>query len=232
MIYITGDTHGNYERLSSRSLAFMQPGDTLIVCGDFGFVWDGSPKEASILKKLGNRRYRICFIDGTHENFRLLGKYADTEWQGGLAARISGNLYHLKRGSVFTIENKKIFVMGGGELPDAEYRSADSAESRPEMPSKPDFLRAVSSLEACNYKVDYIITHEPPSTVREFLTMKDPENATVSALNSFLNELSVQCEYSKWYFGSLHVDKFISSRSGAVFRNVVDAATGMPAKIR
>lgn len=228
MIYVTGDTHGNYDRLSPRSLGFMQPGDTLLICGDFGFVWDGSSKEESVLKKLGNRRYNICFTDGTHENFRLLNKYADVQWKGGPAARISGNLFHLKRGCVYTIEKKRVFVMGGGELPDAEFRNADNAAARPEMPGKADFLRAVGSLEKCGYDVDYIITHEPPSTVREFLTMKDSRSTAISALNSFFNELSTQCKFKRWYFGSMHTDKYVSSQYGAVFKTVVDAESGMP----
>ena len=65
MVYITGDTHGDFERLDSLRL---KKGDTLIICGDFGFIWDGSAREEKILKQLGKKKFNICFIDGTHEN--------------------------------------------------------------------------------------------------------------------------------------------------------------------
>ena len=74
MIYITGDMHGDKKRLSPFKLRFLNEGDTLIVCGDFGFLWDGSKEEIAILKKLSKKKYNICFIDGTHENFELLNK--------------------------------------------------------------------------------------------------------------------------------------------------------------
>ena len=47
MVYITGDTHGDPNRLAKNDLKFLQEGDTLIVCGDFGIVWnkDGENKE-------------------------------------------------------------------------------------------------------------------------------------------------------------------------------------------
>ena len=88
LIYITGDTHGEVERLVPSKLRALKEGDTLIVCGDFGFIWDGSKKEQKILKQLGKRKYNICFIDGTHENFSLLNGYGVSEWNGGKVHKI------------------------------------------------------------------------------------------------------------------------------------------------
>ena len=42
MIYVTGDTHGDIERFKSSGIHKVKKGDSIIVCGDFGFVWDGS----------------------------------------------------------------------------------------------------------------------------------------------------------------------------------------------
>ena len=41
MVYVTGDTHGDPERLSKSALKCLNEGNTLIVCGDFGFIWKG-----------------------------------------------------------------------------------------------------------------------------------------------------------------------------------------------
>ena len=85
MIYLTGDLHGDFERFRSKEMKKLKKGDTLIVCGDFGFVWDGSKKEQSILKKLGKSKYQILFIEGTHDNLDLLSQYPQEEWNGGKA---------------------------------------------------------------------------------------------------------------------------------------------------
>lgn len=117
MVYVTGDMHGDIARFDSPALKRLKKGDTLIVCGDFGFVWDNSKAEQKTLKKLGSKKYNICFIDGTHENFELLNAFPVTEWCGGKVHHICGNLYHLMRGQVFRIDNMTFFTMGGGESP-------------------------------------------------------------------------------------------------------------------
>ena len=54
MLYVTGDTHGDYERFTSSALKKLKKGDTLFICGDFGFIWDGSKNEEKLLKKISN----------------------------------------------------------------------------------------------------------------------------------------------------------------------------------
>ena len=46
MVYVTGDTHGDIKRFSDPRLRSLKKGDTLIICGDFGFIWDGSNMES------------------------------------------------------------------------------------------------------------------------------------------------------------------------------------------
>ena len=115
MLYITGNMHGEMARFEDSRIRKLKKGDTLIVCGDFGFLWDGGAKEEKNLKKLGSKKYQILFVDGTHENFDLLEKYPVTDWNGGKVQQISGNLYHLMRGQVYELEGKKIFTFGGVE---------------------------------------------------------------------------------------------------------------------
>ena len=230
MVYVTGDTHGDISRLSPSALKFMEPGDTLIICGDFGFVWDNSKREDKILRSLGKRRYNICFIDGTHENFGLLDRYPVTKFNGGKVHRISGNLYNLMRGQLYRIDGMSIFTMGGGELPDAEYVEVGDELGGAQLPSRDELLAGIGVMELVDYNVDVIITHEPPAKTREFLLLNTKEEAKVSVLNTFFDELSRQCTYKKWFFGSMHIDKFISSNQIALYKNIVDAKTGMKVK--
>ena len=72
MVYITGDTHGDISLFKNPKLRKLTEDDILLVCGDFGFLWDGSEKEKAAIEKLSKKKYTICFIDGAHENFEML----------------------------------------------------------------------------------------------------------------------------------------------------------------
>ena len=117
MVYVTGDLHGEYARFSDPTFRRLKKGDTLIVCGDFGFLWKGGKKEEALLRKIGKKRYTVLFLDGRHENFELLNAYPVTDWNGGKAQVISGNLIHLLRGELYTLEGESYFTFGGGESP-------------------------------------------------------------------------------------------------------------------
>ena len=42
MVYLTGDIHGDIQRFKQGKLRWLGKKDTVVVLGDFGFVWDGS----------------------------------------------------------------------------------------------------------------------------------------------------------------------------------------------
>ena len=56
MIAVTGDIHGEAERLDAKPISQLKKGDTLMICGDFGFVWDDSAVEKKKLKKLEKKK--------------------------------------------------------------------------------------------------------------------------------------------------------------------------------
>ncbi len=226
MIYVTGDMHGDYRIFSQKKFRNLKDGDTLIVCGDFGFIWNGDSKEKKILDKLAKKRYNICFVDGTHENFDLLATYPVINFAGGKAHRIRENIIHLMRGQIFEIEGEKIFAMGGGESPDLDMRSGSDGWSSNEIPSREEMREGATNLERCKFRVDYIVTHEPAQKIKNFLKLKDNEALLVSGLNAYFQELSTSCDYTRWFFGSLHEDKFVSSSQIAVFRNLINVQTG------
>ena len=226
MVYVTGDLHGDLERFKAPAMKKLKKGDTLLICGDFGFLWTGSPAEEKILAKLSKKKFNICFIDGTHENFKLLNKKEISVWNGGKVHHLGGNLYHLMRGQIFEIEGLKIFTMGGGESPNLEIRMANNTWFKEESPNQQELLEGAENIEKYNSKVDIIITHEPSAKIKDFLQLKAMEKTKLTLLNTYLEELANSCEYSKWYFGSMHIDKHISAANIAVFNNVLNVTTG------
>ena len=226
MIYVTGDTHGIASRFDDPRLKKLGRGDTLIVCGDFGFIWNGSKEEMSVLKKLSKKKYNICFVDGTHENFEMLSKLKIKKWNGGKVHHIAANIFHLMRGQVFNIEGTKIFTMGGGESPDIDIRFEMNTWSDMEIPTREELMEGVDNLQKYGGKVDLIVTHEPPAKIKDFLRLQTGSDASITAINTYLEDVSRICEFRHWYFGSLHLDKFISTTHISVFNNILNAKTG------
>lgn len=230
MIYITGDVHGNTEKLSKTELSMLSAKDTLIICGDFGFIWNNDVKENQFLNRLEKRKYNICFIDGTHENFDVLNDLPVAVWNGGRVHKVRSNVFHLMRGQIYEIENKTIFTMGGGEDPDFDLNEYDDSVVRKEVPNSQEMLTGVTNLEKRDYKVDYIISHEPPAKIKAFLSLSENKNLRATALGAYLDELSQQTDFEKWYFGSLHIDKFITEKYVALFNKIICPQTAIETK--
>ena len=205
MIYVTGDMHGEIERFENRKLKKLTENDCLIVCGDFGFVWNDSKEEQAVLQKIGEKHFKTLFVEGTHENFSLLNSYTVTELYGGRVHQINKNVYHLMRGEIYTIDNKTIFTFGGGESEDKDIRIENGTWWKEEQPTIEEMTYAVENLDKVNRKVDYIITHQPSMTDMALVDRR----CTVNPISTFFDELSRNIEYKKWYFGSLHKNKKI-----------------------
>ena len=221
MVYITGDTHGDISLFKNPKLRKLTDDDILLVCGDFGFLWDGSEKEKAAIEKLSKKKYTICFIDGAHENFEMLNSYRPYRFKGGTAHKISQNIYHLMRGEVFTLCGKTFFCMGGGESDDLEMRNEALTTWSDEMPNAQEMQNGAENLKDVDYKVDYIITHEPPALAKDFIRLHSNTQMKLSPVNTYLQELMKNVEYDHWYFGSLHIDLQISKRMTAVFNEII-----------
>ena len=211
MIFITADTHGELERLTDKKLKFIKKYDTLIVLGDFGFVWNGDKQQEKNLKKISNLPFRVLFIDGYNENFTALEQYPDTVYHGAQAKEICpGQVYYIKRGEVLEIEDLKLLCFGGAD----DYID-DVFSDYP--PCKEDFDRCTANLERHNWKVDYILTHSPSGNINRFINM---DSFTFGNLFDYLDEVGTKTDYKKWYFGFYHKDKYISSKAQAVYTDV------------
>ncbi len=219
MVYITGDLHGDLKRFDNSKLKKLKKNDTLIVCGDFGFIWNGSKKEQKLLKKLGNKKYNILFVEGCHENYNLLYNYPEVDYMQGKARHISGNLYQLIRGNIFIIENQSYFVFGGGQSLDIDYRKENNTFWKQELPTKEEMNFAINNLEKHNNTVDYIITHEPPITLNKYLDVSTDIFDT-NHLNKKFASISEYVNFEKWFFGKCHLDKIISKKYIALFNKI------------
>ena len=221
MIYITGDTHRQIERFSPSFLlgeSEWTENDYLIVCGDFGFIFENDEKEKRWLDELSLKPYKILWVDGNHENFAALKEYHAQIWCGGRIHRIRNNIFHLMRGQIFTIEGKRFFTFGGAYSIDRCLRVKNVSYWEEETPSKSDYDEAVRSLTLCDKKVDYIITHTAPrEIIMRMGYYPDPHDME---LTGFLEWIMYEVSYKKWFFGHFHEDKALDEKHRALFYDV------------
>ncbi len=213
--------HGDIERLYDKEFRKLKKGDTLIVCGDFGYIFDGSKMEKKVIKFFSNRKFVTAFVDGTHDNLNTINRSRVTVWKGGKVHRIKGNLLHMMRGQIFTIENKTFFTFGGGESIDKDMRIPQNLWWREEEPTPIEMADGAKRLDEENCNVDYIITHEPPSLVKSAILLRNGNADRVNKLNGYFEELAKSVNYKHWYFGSLHEDKRITDRHTCVFQKLL-----------
>ena len=228
MIYLTADLHGDIERLKFAGRRLKRK-DTLIVLGDFGFLWNGGTEEASILKWIGRRKYTVLFLDGTHENFDILKAYPIENYLGGKTQLISGKLRRLMRGEVFTIEGKNILAFGGGTSNDRDVCDESNCWWPAELPSEEEVENARVNLDKNNNKVDFILTHDVPSRLLMFMNLNETGLCETSSLQMFFDELTTLATYTHWYFGCHHRDLAISQKHTAVYKKVLQLYQ-LPAK--
>ena len=125
----------------------MTKDDYVVICGDFGGVWDfkgESPEEKYNLDWLESRNFTTLFVPGNHENYdrlvgindkkaldswifkglsdvkknRILNGYPQKEWHGGIVREIRPSVLMLERGYVFDIDGCKCFAFGGARSHD------------------------------------------------------------------------------------------------------------------
>lgn len=221
MIYITGDIHGDFTRFRSPVLRKLRKNDALIVCGDFGFIWDGTAQEKKLLKKIGKLRYNVLFVEGSHDNYDLLEDYPVEEWCGGKTRPISGRLRQLMRGQVFEIAEKTVFAFGGGQSDDTTVELVEGENWwRREIPSEHELEEGLRNLEKAGNRVDIVVTYEPPSKLHDFL---DHNSGDRNHINTYLNDVYERLDFGRWFFGKLHLNKLIPPKYYAVYDHIVVA---------
>ncbi len=238
MIYITGDTHNSldFDRLDffkKRMDAIGNPlikNDKLIIAGDFGIPWvkvdvlekmiPEYKKDLSWVQQINNDEMlieylneypcEILFVDGNHENFDVYDELPEEERHGSIVGKMSDNIYHLKRGNVYNLDDSKVFVFGGAKSIDKSRRTEHLSWWAREIPSEEEIENGWNNLKLHDFKVDFVITHTLPwsilSQCNYDLAMGiDPhklDDPVGKMLDSYLDKI----KFNMWYVGHMHID--------------------------
>lgn len=224
MIFITGDIHGDYDihKFSTKNFPMQKRltrSDYMIICGDFGLVWDNSKSERYWLNWLEQKTWTTLFIDGNHENFDLLESYPLTEWNGTQVHQITEHIIHLCRGSVFELENKRFFAFGGAESHDKKFRKKGISFWEQEMPNSQEMQHGRENLEKINWQTDIIITHTLPHHLQaKLFKHQDYKN---NALTKYFDEIETKLNFKFWFSGHYHISKSLDEKHVLVYHNIL-----------
>ena len=125
-IGLLGDTHGDMEHVLAVSARMHKHCvRTLLVLGDFGFIWPGRNWGTDLNKlcrRLAARQQSLFFVDGNHEDFTRLYRYpvgADgLRW-------LRPNIAHIPRGYRTVLNSgKTLAALGGAASVDVRHRMA------------------------------------------------------------------------------------------------------------
>ena len=219
MIYITGDTHSDFTRFSTDKFPIqkeMTKNDYVIICGDFGGVWNylvESTYDKYWLNCLNEKNFTTLCVDENHKNFTRLSNYPIEEWHEGKVHKIRDSILHLMRGEIFDIDNKKFFTFWGAKSHDiqegilnldeeekiyayrkrgAYFRIRDYSWWDLELPTDDKMKNRINNLKKANYKVDYIITHCCPTSTQAILSGGTYKR---DYLTDYLQEILEKCEF-------------------------------------
>lgn len=245
MIYITGDCHSDFTKFQPEKFPIqneMTKNDYIIICGDFGGIWSyeqESEREKYWLDWLNERNFTTLFVDGNHENFTRLYNYPVEQWQGGKIHKIRSSVYHLMRGEIFNLDNKKIFTFGGASSHDIQdgilnldeeekiynfrkigacFRIRDFSWWALELPTQEEMQNGINNLKKVNCKVDYIISHCCPTSIQ---TLIGGRGFKKDILTDYFQEISEKCEFKKWFFGHYHDNRQVNSQFTLLYEDII-----------
>ncbi len=249
MIYITGDTHGSFGRRFNTKNFYeqkeMSKDDYVIICGDFGGIWEQkeeSKGEKHDLDWFEERSYTLLFVDGNHENFDRLNAYPVKDWNGGKVHEIRPHIFHLMRGQVFMIDGKSIFTFGGASSHDMTggilepddpafrkkkkdldkgyipYRINHISWWEAELANEEEMEEGRMNLESHGNTVDYIITHCCSTSTQKLIAGNrySPDRVT-----EYLEYIKNHVQYQKWFFGHYHDNANVSEKEILLYEQMI-----------
>lgn len=216
MIYITGDTHGEFARIKSFcKKKNTTKDDIMIILGDAGINYYGWTRDH--MKKQSLAKYPIQFfcIHGNHEQRpETIVSYEQMLWHGGIVyyEKEFPNLLFAKDGEVYDFGGKRTIVIGGAYSVDKMWRVARGfGWWADEQPSKEIKERVENKLEELNWKIDVVLSHTAPlkyEPVEVFLPGID-QRLVDKSTEKWLDSIEERLEYKKWYLGHYHTEKKI-----------------------
>lgn len=216
MIYITGDTHGDFDRIRDFCVAFdTMEEDIMIILGDAGINYNGAPYDDYKKESLSYYPIQFFCIHGNHEcRPQNIDSYIEKEFHGGIVyvEEKYPNIMFAKDGEIYDFNGLKVLVIGGAYSVDKNYRIHYGYKWwNDEQPSLEVKQQVERKLDEVNWQVDVVLTHTTPlkyEPTEAFLEGIN-QNLVDKSTEIWLDHIEERLEYKKWYCGHYHIDKKI-----------------------
>jgi 3-oxoacid CoA-transferase subunit A len=216
MIYLTGDTHGDFRRVADFcDKAQTTPDDVLVILGDAGINYYGDPKDARLKKLLATLPITLFCIHGNHEKRpESAGGYGEILWHGGIAyvQPMLPSIVFAQDGEIYDLDGTRCIAVGGAYSVDKYYRLQNGwGWWEDEQPSPEIKANVEAALTDSRWKIDAVLSHTCPMKyipTEMFLSGIDQDSVDNST-EQWLDGIERQLNYRRWYCGHWHTDKSI-----------------------
>ncbi len=228
MIYITGDTHRDFERIE-RFCDRMKTteDDIMIILGDVGVNYYGGVRDEYIRRRLSQIPITFFCVHGNHEiRPHNLSDIYHLDTFAGSAVYVDQNhpnqLFAID-GLTYNLGGRECLVIGGAYSVDKEWRTPFVNWWPDEQVSSKDKKFIRQTLEERGWKHDIILSHTCPekyTPVEVFLPGIDQKKVDKS-MEKWLDTIEDRLDYNKWYCGHWHTDKSIDKME-FMFEDIVE----------
>lgn len=210
MIYITGDTHGDFHRFNR---LILNEEDIVIILGDVGINYYLDEYDKKLKERLSKYNFKFFCVQGNHEEKpENIYSYHEVEMFGGqvFIEDEYPNLIFAKNGELYNLNGKSILVIGGAYSIDKDYRiSKGYPWFKNEQLS--EFERKNILEKYSGKHVDILLSHTCPLKYepKESFKFDLPQELMDKSMENFLNEVEEKIDCDKWYCGHYHIEKNI-----------------------
>lgn len=212
MIYLTGDTHRDFERIFLFCEEYgTTEEDVLVILGDAGINYYCDFRDRELKSELAELPITLLCIHGNHEERPFELGYDEKNWHGGVVYYEESfqNLLFAKDGEIYDFDGKKAIALGGAYSVDKYYRLAHGmAWFETEQPSDEIKEYVEAQLETCGWQVDYVFSHTVPvecEPIWAFIPGLDQSTIDKST-EYWLQEIMDNLEFKGWFAGHYHVE--------------------------
>lgn len=214
MIYITGDTHGYFNKLDGfKKRLNLTDKDVVVILGDAGFNYDQNYMDVNRKKFVSKYPFTTFCIHGNHElRPATLKNYKTKEYHGGLVwyEEEYPNILFAKDGEVYDFDGISCLVIGGAYSVDKYYRLRTGSKWFEDEQPSPAIKEAVEKTIAARHnKVDVVFSHTCPRKYepREAFLPTLDQALIDKSTEDWLDKIEDKLDYKRWYCGHYHIEK-------------------------
>ena len=212
MVILTGDTHGEFDRIEQFCEEYeTTENDVMVILGDAGINYWLDEQDEALKERLSQLPITLFCIHGNHEERpEEVSGYELVEWRGGFVwiQPEYPNLLFAKDGEIYQFDGKTVITIGGAYSVDKHYRLAVGAPwFGTEQPDERTKGQVMSALNRVGWKVDYVFSHTVPLSAipRHALLPTVDQKMVDNSTEEWLEEIAQKLDYQGWFAGHFHI---------------------------